>query len=225
MNINISQLKPNNDFYSEICSDVWLMDNHKWAFYIWENCRKNSKVDRFSLVHADFHWDGVYSFDENNVDELLRANLVKLEKLTHEDKLIQLDSFIAPAVVRGIFESVHFYCKQYDTDIGLDKSVLTAGNATQHIYTDISKLASHKFSYPIIFDLCLDLFNYSDNYAEGNLWQDSEVLSFLEVMKNIIKDANLITISLSFDYSGTEEDTRHLASLVLPKISEFRMKS
>ena len=76
---------------------------------------------------------------------------------------------------------------------------------------------------PLIFDLCLYLFNHADDLEfEGVLWTDADVLEFLEATSSHILTAAVVTISLSFGYSGTEEDTRHLAQLVVPRILELR---
>jgi len=34
--------------------------NHKWALVAWERQRVAGKL--YVLLHADFHWDGVYYF-------------------------------------------------------------------------------------------------------------------------------------------------------------------
>ena len=74
----------------------------------------------------------------------------------------------------------------------------------------------------MIFDLCLDLFNRSDKWAIGDLWTDEDIRDFLEQVRPVIERAALVTVSLSFEHSGTEADTRHLAALVLPPIVQWR---
>ena len=61
-----------------------------------------------------------------------------------------------------------------------------------------------------------------DKEFEGDLWTDADVLKFLEAARSHILAAAVVTISLSFGYSGAEEDTRHLAQLVVPRILELR---
>lgn len=224
MKIDISKLSQDDDFFAEIGSNIWLMDNHKWALYVWEKFRLESSIRKFSLVHADYHWDGVYDMYEKPLKEsqFLAANLDELKELIRIEDCIQFDSFIAPAVVKGMFDSIHLFCKQDDTDIGIYDDIRAPTNTRQFVYDDANFLASQKFDYPLIFDLCLDLFNNSDMYATGDIWPDEEILTFLNLIHSLIQNASLITISLSFNYSGTEEDTRHLANLILPKILELR---
>ena len=57
---------------------------------------------------------------------------------------------------------------------------------------------------------------------EGELWTDADVLGFLGTMSSLIRAAAVVTISLSFGYSGTEKDTRHLAQLAVSRILELR---
>jgi hypothetical protein len=95
-------------------------------------------------------------------------------------------------------------------------------NTPQQMHPDAASLAAVVPASPLIFDLCLDLFNRSDNYDEGDLWSDDEVQEFLETVRHHIQAAALVTISLSFGYSGTADDTRHLAELVLPRIVSWR---
>ncbi len=83
------------------------MDNHKWALLAWERERVPGR--RYVLVHADFHWDGVDDFasDGAPTKELLAADVDELESMIAGDKYIRFDSFIAPAVRRGLLSEVH----------------------------------------------------------------------------------------------------------------------
>ncbi len=137
---------------------------------------------------------------------------------------ITYDSFIAPAVRRGLFSEVHFYCLQAESE-PLQVELCEEFDAPQTMHPDAASLASVVTASPLIFDLCLDLFNRSDNCDEGDLWSDDEVLMFLETVKHHIKAAELVTISLSFGCSGTAEDTRHLAELVVPRIVGWRKRA
>ena len=107
-------------------------------------------------------------------------------------------------------------------DVGIDEDLRKPVGTDQVIHGTPESLASLEAASPLIFDLCLDLFNRSDQFQEGDLWPDEEVLGFLNTVRPLIMRASLVTISLSFDCSGTAEDTRHLASLVLPKIQAWR---
>ena len=71
----------------------------------------------------------------------------------------------------------------------------------------------------VLFDLCLDLFNnQADRSYRGDLWPDAEVVGLIDDCARLIRDARVVTVSLSFSHSGTQPDTRHLAQVVLPRI-------
>jgi hypothetical protein len=118
----------------------WLMDNHKWALYVWESFKLQVQGDRFTLAHADYHWDGIYDFqcDPEQERKLLAADLGDLRIFIEEDEWIKYDSFIAPAVARGLFDTLHFYCLQHDVcDIGIDENVRNRVGVNQVIHNDL----------------------------------------------------------------------------------------
>ncbi|MFT0171484.1 UPF0489 family protein [Paraburkholderia mimosarum] len=218
------QLQADEGYLADLGADVWLMDDHRWAFLVWTRFALESKLEQFSLVHADYHWDGVNDFQDNDEArvQLLAADLPKIEEMVRNEERIQFDSFIAPAVVRGLITEVHFFCKQTNTECGLGDQLLADTGTREYIYEDAGRLSQAQFAGPLIFDLCLDLFNRSDQWAAGDLWTDDEIRAFLDQVRPIIEQASVVTVSLSFDYSGTEADTRHLAALVVPAIMQWR---
>ncbi|MBS2132094.1 UPF0489 family protein (plasmid) [Burkholderia thailandensis] len=221
---DIARLQPDDHYLAAVGENIWLMDDHRWALLVWERFAHERHTRPFSLVHADFHWDGVNDFYQNEEqrNRLLGADLPALEAMIREDHWIRYDSFIAPAVLRGLVSDVHFYCLQDDTEPGLDQETLDAAGASQTLHQDAAELSHAKFDAPVIFDLCLDLFNRSDQWMTGELWSDAEVTTLLDQMRPIIEQAELVTVSLSFGYSGSEADTRHLASTVLPRLEQWR---
>lgn len=224
-NIDVISLKRDDNFFVDLGKSVWLMDNHKWALYVWEVFRQKAGGERFTLAHVDYHWDGVYDFhsEPEKEQELLAADVEHLYALIEEEEWIRYDSFIAPAVARRMFDSLHFYCMQNDSsDVAIDEALRALTNTEQMIHETPESLASLKASSPLIVDLCLDLFNRSEEFQVGDLWSNDEILRFLDTIQPLITAAALVTVSLSFDYSGTEDDTRYLASLVLPKILGWR---
>lgn len=225
-NINYGSLEADDDYRVDLGRAVWLMDDHRWALWIWENHHQNSGIAKFTLVHADHHWDGgyhPYGCPEKDA-ELKAADLDRVEEFLVEDVWVRLDSFIAPAVVRGRFDVVHFFCKQNDgTDVGIGEELLTESGTTQVLHETVESLAATQHESPLIFDLCLDLFNNEFKaMGKGDLWPDDEINAFLAKVRPLIEGASLVTISLSFGYSGTEEDTRHLAALVVPQVLAWR---
>jgi hypothetical protein len=223
--VDVESLKRDDHFCIDLGQSVWLMDNHKWALYVWECFRQQVGGHRFTLAHADYHWDGGYDFygDQQREKKLLDADLDQLRAFIEEEEWIRYDSFIAPAVARGMFDVVHFYCLQGDEcDIGIDEDVRKPTGTEQVVHETPKSLASLKATSPLIFDLCLDLFNKSDEFQKGDLWPDEEILRFLDIVRPLVNNASLVTISLSFDCSGTAQDTQHLAALVLPVIQAWR---
>lgn len=223
MAVDFSALKEDTNYFEPLPAGVWLMDDHKWALFIWEQHRLRVGGGRYSLMHADYHWDSTDDFrdDEEAQAELKAADSHGLRAMTAAGERITYDSFIAPAVRRGLFSEVHFYCLQDDSE-PLDEDLCEVFETPQHLHADAASLGAAVPVGPLIFDLCLDLFNHSDNYYEGYLWSDGEVCAFLEAVKHHIQAAELVTISLSFGCSGTADDTRHLAKLVLPRMVEWR---
>jgi hypothetical protein len=223
MPLNYAALTPDGDYLVQLGPAVWLMDNHKWALVAWE--RQRVAGQRHVLLHADFHWDGVDDFrpDSSPKEALLAARVDDLFAMTAAEKYIRFDSFIAPAVRRGLLCEIHFFCKEDCNEVGLDADLCAQANVRQVVHNDIESLTRLEPAGPLIFDLCLDLFNYAnDREFEGDLWPDADVRAFLETMSLHIRTATVVTISLSFGYSGTQEDTRRLARLVVPRILELR---
>lgn len=222
--MNFDSLVPDDDYLENLGSGVWLMDDHRWALIAWEQCRAAGQ--RYALMHADYHWDGVDDLAESpaHVPTFLAAQLPELIALTKANKLVRFDSFIAAAVRRGFVAEVHFFCTEDEaTDEGLDQKLCDENKTLQFVHPDASSFAGAAPSSPVIFDLCLDLFNNeSDGYEEGDLWPDEDVLGFIEAVAHHIKAAALVTVSMSFGYSGSEDDTRHLTQLAIPRILALR---
>ncbi len=219
MALNYAALTTNSDYVVQLGLGVWLMDN-QWALVAWEQQRFAGH--RYVLLHADFHWDGVDDFGPSGSprEALLAAGLDELVAMTAAAEYIRFDSFIAPAVGRGLLSEVHFFCKEGDSnEVGLDADQCAQAVIEQVAHEDIESLARLDPVGPLIFDLCLDLFNHADDLEfEGDLLTDADVLGFLEAMSSLIRAATVVTISLSFGYSGTEEGARHVAQLVVPRI-------
>jgi len=116
--VDFSALSEDMDYFEPLPTNVWLMDDHKWALFIWEQHRQLVGGGRYSLMHVDYHWDSIDDFrdDEDAQAELEAANLDGLRSMTDVGKWITYDSFIAPAIRRGLFSKAHFYCLQDDSE-------------------------------------------------------------------------------------------------------------
>ena len=220
--IDFDALNEDESFLVDLGSGVWLMDDHRWALKVWEMERTRN---HYTLVHADYHWDCCYDFHDqpNEEKKLVYASPSELAQLVEEGEWIRYDSFIAPAVKRGLIHTIHFYCLQDGVgDQALEGDFLRLCGAQQFLHETPHQLAKASIAGPIIFDLCLDLFNKSETWAEGDLWTNREIDSFLEEVAKIISAAELVTVSMSFNYSGTPEQTRQLTKRVIPKLLALR---
>jgi hypothetical protein len=224
---DIESLRPDNFYFEEIHPNVWLMDDHRWAFYIWEKFLQHDggKKPR-ALVHLDYHWDGVNDFSADADQERLRkiSELDEICKIVSEEMGIQKDSFIAPAIIRGIVEEVHFLCFQRETEPGIDAELLDRYGSRQYFHPDLSSLSEHAPAGSL-FDIDLDIFNKSGYWDKGDLWTGIEISQFLYGCNHLLESSSLVTIAMSFGYSGSEDDTRYLTELVVPQIVDLFQRS
>lgn len=224
IDFDFQKVKEDDSLLILLPAGVWLMDDHKWAAFAWEQHLQKLRHKRYSLMHIDFHWDSSDDFAHNEAAQatLAAASLDQLHCMTAANDSITWDSFIAAAVRRGLLSEVHFYCLQDDSE-PLDEALLSEFSVRQVVHPSIESIVAAKPSSDVIFDLCLDVFNRADDMEyEGDLWPDADVLSFIDSMRQHIQAAEVVTISMSFGYSGTEDDTRHLAELVVPRVIEMR---
>ena len=65
-------------------------------------------------------------------------------------------------------------------EVGLDADLCAQAGVQQVVHDDVESLAHLDPTGPLIFDLCLDLFNHADDLEfEGDLWTDADVLGSL----------------------------------------------
>lgn len=214
--------KEDPNYLEYLGSGVWLMDNHKWALYVWEKSRLPRRA--YTLVHVDYHWDAIYKFEEYPVEEarLKEASCNQLESLIRKGKLIGYDSFIGPAMARGLVDNIHFLCFQEESDKGFSQRELEKFGCTQTVHNDSDELRVLEISEPLLFDLCLDVFNRSDYEYRSDLWGDAEIAKLLDDCKALVERAAVVTVSMSYGCSGTAEDTRRLTERVIPLFLEWR---
>ena len=70
----------------------------------------------------------------------LFRHLKRIVELDAKGHWIRYDSFIAPAVPRGLVSDVHLCCLQDDTEPGLDQDMLDAAGGRQILHQDASGL-------------------------------------------------------------------------------------
>jgi len=212
-----------NDYLEEIHPNIWLMNNHKWAYFVWQKLKYKNNTIPSTLLHIDYHWDGINDF-HNKID--VTKKFIKLNKLPQiydmvkKNDLIKADSFIAPAVIKKIINEIHFYCFQNGVENGLDASLLQENAATQYIHKtqhSIIKIIGNK---SIIFDLDLDVFNKSKNTFKPDIWPKKDIKKFLHNLSGIIKNSCIITIAISRIYGGYSlENIKSLLEIVIPCIN------
>ncbi len=193
------------------------MDDHRWAYYIWERVLlENRSEGPYALVHLDCHWDGVNDFhgDPSAIKKLVELHDINSIYTLVEKKMgVQKDSFIAPAIIRGLIDEVHFYCKQTCIGPGLYPPFLMEHNARQIIHEKMKSLISYQISKPIIFDIGLGLFNKSGMWDEGDLWTDQEIADFLWMCSDMIQSSSVVTAAMSSVIPEPSRSTRHLTRL------------
>lgn len=218
--INISD--SNDQFHEEISPGVWIMDDHKWAFWIWLNhFTKHTTGLPAQLFHFDYHWDAANDFQTDSaLSDLSNNSLSELFRLVSEDFICK-DGFIAPGIIKGLFNEIHFYCKQKDTQIGFSDEFLNNYQTEQFIHNNIKSIMDIRVKNPYAFDLDIDLFNDSGRYLESKLWTETQLYDFFGICTPLIRSASIVTIAMSFGYSGTNEDTIWLAQYAVSKILEI----
>ena len=221
--MNNNMFSQDENYLEEIAPNVWLMDDHKWAFLVWWSFfSRNDYNVPVTLMHLDYHWDAVNDFqNDKSIQKLLRADYQGIWNLISEG-YIRKDSFIAPAIIKGYVKQVHFYCKQYDNEIGFYQPFLEKYNAAQTDNQNLDFVQNIASQDSILFDFDLDLFNRSDMWSKGDLWHVDEIFDLIQKCSVAIKNALVITIAMSFGYSGTKQDTVELARQIIPRIITIR---
>ncbi len=221
----LESMKADPLYLESIGRNIWLMDDHRWAYYVWERNYSGTPKTERALVHIDYHQDSIYDYYDSPEQEtrLLDADINQIHDLVKEDKWIRYDSFLPPALIRGLVNEVHYYCLQYnDTEIGISEGILCRTNSKQYVHRNIADLANADIKKPVILDFCIDVFNKSVQYYESDIWSKKEIGRLLGICKPLVKSAELVTVSLSFGYSGNEEDTRHLGKYVIERFLAWR---
>lgn len=206
-----------NDYYEEIFPNIWIMDNQKWALYCWEQYKENNPIPS-TLVHLDYHWDAINDFLENESD-LKKMNLREIKE-TVKSNIIKYDSFLTPSIIRGYINSVYFHCFERNNEYGLDIDFLDRCNCIQNVYENIDDLILSVDSKKIILDLDLDIFNKTGK--KGKLWTENEIKCYIDKITPLIKQAEIITIAMSFGYTGSDKEIEYLTKLIIPIIIQKR---
>ena len=214
----------NDEYYELVGNGIWLMDNHKWSFFIWNSeIKDNSK---YLLAHVDYHWDAIYDYWDSPDEEqaFFSADDNEIINIVKENNYIRFDSFICPAIAKGLINEVHFYCPQGDEngDIAIGDNFLAKFNCKQVLHESSKTISKIRTTKPVLFDFCIDVFNRSNEYYCSDILSDSEIENLLLDCKYLVESAEIITISMSYGYSGTESDTKRLTKKTVEMFSKWR---
>jgi hypothetical protein len=97
---------------------LYLMDNHHHAFWAWCHAlKKGSFENGASLVHVDAHYDDReppdFQVDIHDIDDVSR----------YTDEVLQIATFIQPALHHGIFSDVKYYVESAEFDEELPPTI------------------------------------------------------------------------------------------------------
>lgn len=221
---------------NQVGRDLWVMNNHKWALWAWYSAQIGKSA---SLLHLDWHWDGVNDFQtRKSQDELLNiAQGGGLENLIEaENERVKYDSFIAPAIILGLVKDVHYHCFQNCGTPGLDLDLLESAGAKEYRHDSLQGVldATEDIDSPILFDLDLDLFSRDTVYFQSEDEHFSNISDFLTRSTDVIQRAAVVTIAKSpanwkvFDgpqWDWTEEMADQIFDHVVPRVIEIRSGS
>lgn len=209
----------------EIAPHVWLMDDHRWAFYAWARyALAHPERVPLCLAHIDAHADAVDGFfpDPAAWEELRdEMNLDRLYARVAADTDITLASFIAPAARRGWINEVHFFGCPPDDDL-LDAPLLAATGATQRRHETVADVIQATEQRRLLLDIDVDVFNAAEARGESCLWPDAEIIACIDAWAPLIRRAEVITIARSFGFSGAASDTVTLTGMVVPRVLHAR---
>ena len=176
------------------------------------------------LLHADYHWDAVNEWQtDEEVSEICQISSLSGIKEVILSGSIKYDNFIFPEVIRRRINEVYFYCFFNDNPThGFAVGNPEKYGAKQFICRDLDKLVKAVSGRPVLFDLDIDVFNYSEIGAETDYWDDAKIDGFFRRCRHAISDAPVVTIAISFGCSGEENDAKKLAKRVVGKILDIR---
>ncbi|MEK5149058.1 UPF0489 family protein [Psychrobacillus sp. FSL K6-4615] len=210
----------NKIFFPE--KNIYLMDNHKWAFYIWELAREKSIINpNATLIHVDAHLDDCPFVLQDNPEYLEINELSTLKEFTENH--ITYDTFIWPAFGRATIDNIiyvsDFYNEPFEewaTDFvkGRTYKGLRVRSMSQFKNSvEDGQVEPYVNDNSLILNLDLDFFNEENFYGgKPKLMSDNEVFNSLTYLKEVYK-WELITVALSPECCGGEEASNHLLDI------------
>lgn len=200
---------------------VWLMDDHRWAFYVWaRHALEQPERLPLPLVHIDAHADAVDGFLPDPVAWSAFKNETDLDSIYQRvalDTDITLAAFIAPAVRHRWVREVHFFGCAGADDL-LDAPLLASAHAMQRRHATIPDVIRAIGDRRLLLDVDIDVFNRSDVRGEGRLWPERDIVACIDAWAPLVRRADVITIARSFGFSGTAADTVRLTEMVVSRV-------
>lgn len=217
--------------------NIYIFENHNWAFAAWETYRLRGKIKNATLVHVDGHLDDLP--DGTQVDGLLD---IKNEKDCYEvaSKLeianfiwagIATDAIQHPLYIShiryGIDNINDLLHVEYDPeDDKVMYETLKRKDCTAHRVKYIEDFEYEYTHYPdflrkhffenksLVLDLDLDYFNDTDDLFEDNIMEEERIKENLIYLRdNFAWD--LITVALSPLYCGSEANSQYLLDIFI----------
>ena len=201
------------------------MDQHKWAFYIWELAKEKGLIKpNATLFHVDAHLDDCPFVLDDNPEYINITGLDNLKAFTENH--VNIDTFIWPAFGRETINNII-----YVSDFPVSKPFedWTREHIEGRIYEGIRVHSIQELKEAIfqgevepyiqdnslILNIDLDFFNEEDFYGHNpQLKSDQEVIESLTYLRNL-NNWDLITVALSPEYCGGEKACNHLFQLFL----------
>ena len=223
----IDAIWPSPEFYGEIEQDFWLMDDHRWALWAWEQGRRRYP-DRFParLVHIDAHSDaGNFWLSREELECLRGLSERDVRAILDGPGLKHLssvccDSFIAPGCARNLIKHVDFLC--HESERGFDEDDLELLGVTQSMLSNALELRRIEEGSRVLFDLDVDTFNDIDTPCETNYWSRDKIEALLDECEPLVRTATVVTVAISFNCSGEIGDARELTKHVVGRLLDFR---
>ncbi|OIK11268.1 hypothetical protein BIV59_12820 [Bacillus sp. MUM 13] len=203
------------EFHSEyrVCfpdEKIFISRDHNWAFSAWEVGRIRNYIKQgATVVHIDAHLDYLEPFCE-------------IEKIKTENEAINfgrnlgIAEFIIPAQKNGTIGNVLMVSNDR-VDIEEQARVERAYtlNHYEHIYR--RKWFNDTNEQSVILDLDLDFFNfnYDDWDCNSVLLPEHLIRRELEYMKKYMWEWDMVTVALSPEFCGGEEQSKYLFGLFL----------
>lgn len=204
---------------------IYLMDQHKWAFYIWELAKEKGLIKpNATLFHVDAHLDDCPFVLEDNPEYINISGKDNLKDFT--ESYIKIDTFIWPAFGRKTINNIIYVSDYWKSDPFEDwtreyvKGRNYEGIRVKSIQElkellSLGELEPYIQDNSLILNIDLDFFNNEDFYGHNpKLKPDKDVIESLTYLKNIY-NWDLITVSLSPEYCGGEDACNHLFQLFL----------